>query len=127
MSDAILQFLSEMTSEILTVLGLAYIPLVTLIIFRAGRLRGLNEENMAERLGDLCFDTLKEEINDKLQELLHNNNLNLPPGLTIQDLAAHLHKDSENLNQLLTILRNLAEAGVQSAEFQQILNFISPF
>jgi hypothetical protein len=36
-----------------------------LIVFRAGRLtnRGLNinRENMAEKLGDLCFDSIKEQ------------------------------------------------------------------
>lgn len=59
MSDALLNFLVEIASHIITLIILAYIPLVTFIIFRAVRLRGLNEENMADRLMDLCFDTLR--------------------------------------------------------------------
>jgi len=60
-----LDFLSEMARQIRTLVGVAYLPLIVLIIFRAGRLRGLNGENMAERLGDLCFDT--EQICDKIE------------------------------------------------------------
>jgi hypothetical protein len=57
-----ISFLAEMITERLTLVGVAYIPLIVLIVFRAGRLRGLNEDNMAERLGDPCLETLKERI-----------------------------------------------------------------
>lgn len=70
MHHSILKFLTEMAVKIFTIVGIAYVPLVVLIIFRAGRLRGLTEENMAERLGDLCFDTIKEQIINKITELL---------------------------------------------------------
>lgn len=126
MSSAILEFLADMASEILTIIGLAYIPLVTLIVFRAGRLRGLNEDNMAERLGDLCFDTLREEIEKLINECLRlyfGNNFILPPGKNLRDIALYLHGDSEDLEQLLTIIKNLNELGIQSNEFTQILHF----
>lgn len=89
MTPNILTFLSEMVNEIFTIVGLAYIPLIVNIIFRAGRLRGLTDENMAERLGDLCFDTLREEIKKQIEGLLQiyfNNALVLPPGKRIQDI-----------------------------------------
>jgi hypothetical protein len=41
-------FLSDMAREILTIAGVAYIPLIVLIVFRSGRLRGLNEDNMVK-------------------------------------------------------------------------------
>jgi hypothetical protein len=128
MTPNIITFLSDMVNEIFTIVGLAYIPLIVTIIFRAGRLRGLTDENMAERLGDLCFDTLLEEINKQIEGLLQiyfNNALVLPPGKRIQDIATHLHHDSESLEQLSTILKNLTELGLQSQEFQQIILFLS--
>lgn len=128
MTPNILTFLSEMVNERFTIVGLAYIPLIVNIIFRAGRLRGLTDENMAERLGDLCFDTLREEIKKKIEGLLQiyfHNAFVLPPGKRIQDIVTHLHHDSESLEQLLTILKNLTELGLQSQEFQQIILFLS--
>ena len=83
MNPHILGFLSDMIRDIFTIAGVGYIPLVVLLVFRAGRLRNLNEENMAERLGDLCFDTIKELIKDKIEELLqiyYNQKLIMPPG-----------------------------------------------
>ncbi|KAI5425449.1 hypothetical protein KIW84_031304 [Lathyrus oleraceus] len=72
---------------------------------------------MAERLGDLCFDTLREEIKKQIEGLLQiyfHNALVLPPGKRIQDIATRLHHDSESLEQLLTILKNITELGLQS-------------
>ncbi|KAK9082551.1 hypothetical protein Syun_031855 [Stephania yunnanensis] len=130
MHPEILSFFSEMVSEILRIVGVSYIPLIVLILFRAGSLRGLmnfSTEEKAERLGDLCFDTRKEQINNKISELLqlyYHNALVLPPGRSIQDIACYLHQDSESLEVLLTIFKNLTELGLQSQEFQLILLFI---
>ena len=41
------------------------LPLAILVAFRAGRLRGLDTDNMEERLGDLAFDSVKEQICNK--------------------------------------------------------------
>ena len=98
MPNKMIPFLSDMMREIFIIVGVGYIHLIVLITFRAGRLRGLNEDNMAERLGDLCFDTIKDKIQNKIDELLQldsNNALVLPPGRRIQDIA--LHQDSESL------------------------------
>lgn len=109
MHPEILSFLSEMVSEILRIVGVSYIPLIVLILFRAGSLRGLmklSTEEKAERLGDLCFDTIKEKINNKIEELLqlyYHNALVLPPGRSIQDIACYLHQAWQTLEVLLTI------------------------
>jgi hypothetical protein len=124
--NTFVDFLVEIASLILSIVGRASPPLIVLLIFRAGRLRGLTEENMAERLGDLCFDTIKESLNNKISELLSlyfGNNFRLPRGLTIQQLTAHLHQDAESVEQLCNILKSLSEAGVHSPEFQPILLF----
>lgn len=60
-----------------------------------------------------------------LLQIYFHNALVLPPGKRIQDIATHLHHDSESLEQLLTILKNLTELGLQSQEFQQIILFLS--
>nr|BAG48198.1 hypothetical protein [Beta vulgaris]BAV04020.1 hypothetical protein [Beta vulgaris subsp. vulgaris] len=128
MNPYILQFLADMATAILTIAGVAYLPLIVLIVFRAGGLRGLNEENASERLLDLCCDTLKEQIKNKIEELLqvyYNNSVPLPSGRRIQDAAAFLHQDSESLEQLLMILKNMTELGVQSQEFLQVLLYLS--
>ena len=126
MNPSILEFLADMATAILTIAGVAYLPLIVLIVFRAGGLRGLNEENANERLLDLCCDTLKEQIKNKIEELLQGYySVPLPSGRRIQDAAAFLHQDSESLEQLLLILKNLTELGVQSQEFIKILLYLS--
>ena len=42
----------------------------------------------------------------------------------MRDIATHLHNDSESLEQLLTLYKNLSELGFESQEFQTILQFI---
>lgn len=127
MSDALLNLLVEIASHIITLIGLAYIPLVTVIIFRAVRLRGLNEENMADRLMDLCFDTLREEMEkqiDRCLKLYFCPNYILPEEKTLKDILFYIN-DYENLDELLTIIKNLSEKGIESIEFDQILLFLA--
>lgn len=92
-SDLVLAFLIDISTQIIAIVGIAYIPLFVLIVFRGGRMRGLNPDNMSEKLWDLCFDTIREKIRDRVEELIQSANLNLPPRLTISDIAAHLHQD----------------------------------
>lgn len=127
MSDALLNCLVEIASHIFTLIGLAYIPLVTLIIFRAGRLRGINEENMADRLMDLCFDTLREEIErqiDRCLKLSFGPHYILPEEKTLKDISFFV-SDYEHLDELLTILKNLSEMGINSHEFFEVLLFLT--
>lgn len=127
MGDALLNSLVEIASHILTLMGLAYIPLVTLLIFRAGRLRGINAENMADRLMDLCFDTLREKIEREIDQCLtlyFGPHYILPNEKTLKDISFFL-SDYEHLDELLAILKNLTEFGIQSQEFLQILLFLS--
>lgn len=76
---SISQFLNEMATDLLTLGGATCLSLLVLIVFRAGRSRGLTEENMAERLGDLCMDTIKDKRKGKVTELLNLNSFFLPP------------------------------------------------
>ena len=125
MTNSMFSFLTEMTVEMFTLIGSFAIPLIVLILFRAGRMRGLTNSNMSERLGDLCFDTIKEKIRERVEELLTLNGTIIPPGRTILDILNHLHEESESLEQLLSIYKNLTEFGLQSNEFQLILQFLA--
>lgn len=107
------------------------LPLAILVAFRAGRLRGLNTDNMEERLGDLAFDSVKEQICNKLEALFHiYGNMNsaqdflLPRRLTIQQVAAHIHLDVEDLAVLQSIYLDLVNHGVQSPRFIQALEYV---
>ena len=104
------------------------LPLAILVAFRAGRLRGLNTDNMEERLGDLAFDSVKEKICNKLEALFHlygnsAQDFRLPRGLTIQQVAAHIHLDVEDLAFLQNIYLDLENHGVQSPRFIQALEY----
>lgn len=119
-----------MFTEILTIAGLSYVPLGVLIIYKAGRLRGLNEENFAEKLTDVCLDTIKEEIKKKIEELLQNyftSNYALahPSPRRLQDIADRLHQDSESMDELLSILKNMTELGTDSQEFIQVILYLT--
>jgi len=46
------------------------LPLAILVAFRAGRLRGLTTENMEERLGDLAFDSVKDQLAMQVVDLV---------------------------------------------------------
>jgi len=114
-------------------MGLA-VPLAILVAFRAGRMRGLNTQNMEERLGDLAFDSVKEAICNKLQALFdlymnmpNGQNFGFPGRLTIQQIAAHLHNDVEDLDLLQTMYFNLLDQGVQSPYFVQALQYVQTF
>jgi hypothetical protein len=113
-------------------MGLA-LPLALLVAFRAGRLRGLNDGNMEERLSDLAFDTVKERICTQLSNLFetdfHNygQHFHLPHGLTIQQVAAHIHFDNDNLELLQDVYMNLVNQGMQSHDFIDALQYVLTF
>ncbi|KAK4336576.1 hypothetical protein RND71_008082 [Anisodus tanguticus] len=101
-------------AEYILSMGLS-VALSVYIAFRAGRrLRGLTPENMEERLSDFTFDSLKGLISDKLEELLGSQGLQLPAQVSIQDVAAHLHQDVEDLGVLRALYDSLLELGIQS-------------
>ena len=125
--------LSYLISQYILSMGLA-LPLAILVAFRAGRLRGLTADNMEERLGDLAFDSVKEQINNKLTALF-NQYMNMPNGidyrfpgrLNIQQVAAHIHNDMEDLEVLQNLYFDLINHGVESAYFMQALNYVLSF
>jgi hypothetical protein len=115
--------------NLISSLGLA-LPLAILVAFRAGRLRGLTTENLEERLSDLVFDSLKEQISNQLENLLRiqfGQSFRLPRGLTLQQVACHLHQDMESVDVLQAIYWDLVNKGLQSHYFVQALQYIMTF
>jgi hypothetical protein len=113
----------QITQYILT-MGLS-VSLSVYIAFRAGRfLRGLTAENYEERLSDFAFDSVKELISNKLEELLGSQGVQLPAGMSIQDVAAHLHQDLEDMGFLQTLLDSLLELGINSPFYLDAVFFI---
>jgi hypothetical protein len=121
--------LCEISFQIMSIVGLAYIPLLVLIIFRVGRTGGLTETpNVEDRIWDICIDTIQGQIESKVHELVisyYGNEFHLPPGRNYAEVSMHLHQNSQSLEQLLPILRNLSELHIHSTEFQQVSEFIS--
>ena len=108
------------------------LSLALLVAFRAGKMRGLTDQNFEEKIGDLAFDTLKGEINAKLQEcfnLYHEmpqgQNWRCPGRFTINRIATHLHNDTETMELLLNIYLDLTNQGVASEAFLQALAFVA--
>lgn len=59
---------------------------------------------------DLCVDSVKAEIRDKLSELLAIDIDNVfPTAQQIQEAAAELHNDTEAFEVLFPILRKLTD------------------
>ena len=95
------------------------------LAFRAGRrLRNLTPDNLEERLSDFTFDSLKELISNKLEELLGSQGVQLPARVSIQDVAAHLHQDMEDLGILQTIYNSLLEQAIQSPYYIEAVAYI---
>lgn len=123
--------IEEVVVEFLLAAGLS-MSLALLVAFRAGRMRGLNPENLNEKLGDLMFDTLKAEIRDKLQECfnLHHNvpagtNYEFPGQLTLNEITAHLHGDFDAVEHLKAVYLDLLNHGIQSECFLKALEFVA--
>ena len=82
----------------------------------------------------LAFDSVKERICTELKSLF-NSQMNMPNGqdyrfpgrLTIQEVAAHLHNDVEDLDLLQTIYLDLVNQNLQSAYFAQALEYVLAF
>ena len=126
MNPILMDLLTEMVKKRVMISGIGLTYLIVLLVLRAGRLNDLNEGNLAERLQDLCFNTIRELINNKIEELLQIQRLNpldFRPDLTIQQLGQHLYQDSRSLEELVTILDHLTKYGLHSAEFLEVLSF----
>lgn len=102
------------------------VSLAAYIAFRAGRrVRGLTPENMEEKLSDFAFDSLKELISNKLEELFGGQVIQLPAKISIQDVASHLHLDTEDLDILQNIYNSLAEQGIQSQYYIEAVAYVA--
>ena len=114
-------------SEYILSMGLSA-SLALYVAFRAGRrLRGITPENMEEKVSDFTFDSLKELISNKLEELLGSQGRQLPARVSIQDVADQLHLDVEDLEILQNIYTSLAEQGIQSQYYMQAVAYVLQF
>ena len=112
-------------AQYITSMGLS-IGLAVYIAFRAGRrVRGLTPDNFEEKLSDFAFDSIKELICNILQDLLQSQDVHLPAGTSIQEVAAHLHGDIEELNILQNIYHSLIEHGVNSPYYIEAVAYIA--
>lgn len=101
------------------------LSLAVYIAFRAGRrLRGLTPENMEEKVTDFTFDSLKGLISDQLEGLFGAQGVHLPAGITIQDVAAYLHNDREDILQLQGIYESL-QLGIVSPHHEAALQALA--
>ncbi|KAG8044302.1 hypothetical protein GUJ93_ZPchr0138g33 [Zizania palustris] len=94
-------------------------------------MRGLNPENIDEKVGDLLFDSLKAEIREKLQasfNLYHNvpagTNYEFP-GLSMNEVTAYLHGDFDAVEHLKALYLDLLNHGIQSECFLRALEFVT--
>lgn len=64
-----IQYLSDMTEEILVIVGL-FIPLITKIVLSAAHLKRVDDTNMFDKLHNVGIDKIKEAIREKVLELI---------------------------------------------------------
>ena len=113
-----------MISNYILEMGLS-ISLAIYIAFRAGRrLRGLTPETFEEKISDFTFDSLRQLIADKLEELLAAQDIRLPGKITITQVADHRHSETEDLALLQTTYDSLMEQAAQSPYYIEALSFI---
>jgi len=77
-----------------------------------------------ESVSDFGFDCVKALIDDKLEDLLLSQNVNLPPQLSIQDVTAHLHHDVEDAVFLQDMLFSLCSQGINSLYYVEALQVL---
>ena len=75
----------------------------------------------------MLFGAYCENICDKLEALLQSQGVQLPARTSIQDVAAHLHEDIENLDFLQNMYNSLVEQGSQSQYFIQAVEYVLQF
>ncbi|KAG8044213.1 hypothetical protein GUJ93_ZPchr0222g11347 [Zizania palustris] len=123
--------IEEYAVNFLLATGLS-MSLALLVAFRAGRMRGLNPENIDEKLGDLVYDSLKAEIRGELQNCFnqyHNvpagTNYEFPGRLSLNAVTTYLHGDLDAVDHLKALYQDLLNHGIQSECFLRALEFVT--
>lgn len=85
-------------------------------------------------MGDLALDSVREQIGELLMALF-NLDLNMPSGqdylfpagLTIQQVAAHIHRGSLDIGVLQNLHFDLIQHSVRSPYFIDAVNYVLNF
>jgi hypothetical protein len=125
-------FLNHMALILFFHLGTRAIPLIVRLVYSATRdniENFVNREEIRERISDLGMELLTDEIFSLVNKLLKDlfgSSFTLPPGLCLNDVITELLQlDTRTIPVLCQIVKNLTDRGVQSVEFQQILEYLS--
>ena len=122
MSDLVLTYL-------ISLLSAAALPLSVFIVasWRVARLRQLTIASYQERVDESVAETIKEQLSDRLlTPLLNSNHINLPPGRTAYDIIDRLVPGND-IELLSSIYTDLAQLGIQSEYYLQLLQVINSF
>ena len=119
MSDLVLTYL-------ISLLSAAALPLSVIIVasWRVARLRQLTMASYQERVDESVAETIKEQLSDRLLTPLLNSNL--PPGRTAYDIIDRLVPGND-IELLSSIYTDLAQLGIQSEYYLQLLQVIHSF
>lgn len=130
MNELVIQLLTDITSELIELLGISAAPLLVLVffrIFRIPRLNSLPDMNLEVSVMNASCDAIHGEIQRLLAELVHTyfgHDFVLPANLSYFDLATTVHHSSRVLADLAPIYQSVSTLGMESPEFQQVLALI---
>lgn len=96
--------------------------LVSVIFFLITKVRGWEDQ----KVNEIAIEALREKIVDHLSILLRvysdtNENVNLPTGVNLQEVSAHLFFENTDLNNIYS---DLLFEGTESQYFLQVLELV---
>lgn len=130
MSQLLIELLTNITSELIQLLGISAAPLLVLIffrVFRIPRLSSMPDMNLEVSVMNASCDAIHGEIQRQLEVLVltyYGQDFVLPGGLTYFYLATAIHHNSRVLADLAPIYQSLSTLGIQSPEFQEVIALI---
>lgn len=133
MTNHLFENLTQLTSQLINIIGLSASPLIVLIMYQVFRTRGLSDMTdvqLENRVWNTGYNTIYAQIQSNIHESVlsfYGENFQLPPPLTFYQLAMSVHNNSRSLENLLPIYRKISELGTQSPEFQQVSEMIQQF
>lgn len=89
----------------------------------------MNSLNMETRVTDIAIDVVKDKIVEQLTILCRvyrdtSVDVNLPTGVNLQEVSAHLFFVDDRVSLLHNIYCDLIYQGTQSEYFQKVIKFL---